>query len=247
MNYLKGGVLLRKAIITIYIFIFLAAISRMTIDSFTSSKPSGIFSNGPSSSVAVLPKAYDIFIDIVDNTLAVFEDGILLKEYPVASGRFEYPSPAGIWKIVSKSDWGEGFGGSWMKLDVPWGTYGIHGTASPWSIGSDASHGCIRMHSSDAEELYNLVPIGTVVVISKGPYSPIGKNPRVMIPGDRGSDVLRVQTNLKKLKFYTGPLDGVYGESMKKSLFKFQESLGCSPHNEVTTWDLRMMGIFPFE
>jgi len=43
---------------------------------------------------------------------------------------------------------------------------GIHGTAEDWSIGSAASHGCIRMHVSDVVRLFPRVPIGTPVLIS---------------------------------------------------------------------------------
>lgn len=43
--------------------------------------------------------------------------------------------------------------------------YGIHGTDVPSSIGHDASHGCIRVRNEDAELLYRLVPLGTVVYI----------------------------------------------------------------------------------
>jgi lipoprotein-anchoring transpeptidase ErfK/SrfK len=42
---------------------------------------------------------------------------------------------------------------------------GIHGTAEDWSIGSRASHGCIRMHVADVKALYPRVPIGTPVLI----------------------------------------------------------------------------------
>jgi lipoprotein-anchoring transpeptidase ErfK/SrfK len=41
----------------------------------------------------------------------------------------------------------------------------IHGTSNSASIGTYASHGCIRMFISDSEELYPLVPIGTRVII----------------------------------------------------------------------------------
>ena len=41
--------------------------------------------------------------------------------------------------------------------------YGIHGTSSPRSIGRPASHGCIRMHNADVEELFGLVEIGDAV------------------------------------------------------------------------------------
>ena len=42
---------------------------------------------------------------------------------------------------------------------------GIHGTAMDWSIGTRASHGCIRMHVPDVIDLYNRVPIGAPVYI----------------------------------------------------------------------------------
>ena len=41
----------------------------------------------------------------------------------------------------------------------------IHGTPSDDSIGRYASHGCIRMHNSEVEALYPLVPVGTHVII----------------------------------------------------------------------------------
>jgi hypothetical protein len=43
--------------------------------------------------------------------------------------------------------------------------YGIHATNDPGSIGKVRSHGCIRMNPADAEELFDLVPLGTPVEI----------------------------------------------------------------------------------
>ena len=55
------------------------------------------------------------------------------------------------------------FGG---LLVMKWpGLIRIHGTPSDDSIGRYASHGCIRMHNSDVEALYPLVPVGTNVII----------------------------------------------------------------------------------
>ena len=42
---------------------------------------------------------------------------------------------------------------------------GIHGTEEISSLGTAASHGCIRMHIPDAEWLFNRVEIGTTVYI----------------------------------------------------------------------------------
>ena len=43
--------------------------------------------------------------------------------------------------------------------------YGIHGTDEPATIGSAASHGCVRLRNEDIETLFRIVPIGTVVYI----------------------------------------------------------------------------------
>jgi lipoprotein-anchoring transpeptidase ErfK/SrfK len=42
---------------------------------------------------------------------------------------------------------------------------GIHGTAESWSIGTRASHGCIRMHVPDVIDLFGRVPVGAAVLI----------------------------------------------------------------------------------
>ncbi len=43
--------------------------------------------------------------------------------------------------------------------------YRIHGTNEPWTIGQNASSGCIRMMNDDAIDLYNRTPVGTKVVV----------------------------------------------------------------------------------
>lgn len=45
-------------------------------------------------------------------------------------------------------------------------TYRIHGTDAPWTIGTAASKGCIRMFNEDVLHLYPLVPIGTRVTVT---------------------------------------------------------------------------------
>jgi lipoprotein-anchoring transpeptidase ErfK/SrfK len=43
--------------------------------------------------------------------------------------------------------------------------YRLHGTAAPWSIGSDVSSGCIRMFNEDVIDLYRRAPNGTAVLV----------------------------------------------------------------------------------
>ena len=45
-------------------------------------------------------------------------------------------------------------------------TYRIHGTDAPWTIGTEASKGCIRMYNRDVLDLYPRVPIGTKVTVT---------------------------------------------------------------------------------
>lgn len=108
---------------------------------------------------------YRIEIDLEKRLLKLFNMNVLIKEYRVAVGKPSTPTPGGNWSIIAKSLWGSQFGGHFMRLSVPWGVYGIHGTDKPWTIGQAVSHGCVRMHNRDAEELYNRVSIGTPVKI----------------------------------------------------------------------------------
>lgn len=55
-----------------------------------------------------------------------------------------------------------------LYLNVPF--YLIHGTNKKFSIGMQATHGCIRLYAHDIEHLYDKVPIGTSVRIVNQPY-----------------------------------------------------------------------------
>ena len=118
---------------------------------------------------------YVIHVDVDQKQLTLWQGDALVKRYTVATGAPGTPTPLGTFTINSRFH-GEmcGFGTCFLGLDVPWGQYGIHGTNKPESIGSNASHGCIRMYVKDAEELYALVPNGTKVVIQCGPYGELG-------------------------------------------------------------------------
>lgn len=127
------------------------------------------------------PGKVSIFIDTFERKLTILSDGKPYKEYSVAVGKWHTPTPLGVWKITQKAVWGEGFGSRWMRISVPWGIYGIHGTNKPWSIGNYASAGCIRMYNRHVEEIYRWVSIGTPVVIVGGPYGPFTSGFRTLV------------------------------------------------------------------
>ena len=108
------------------------------------------------------------------------------RTYDIAIGQAGFDTPTGLFAIQSKqvnpvwhvpnSDWAGSLAGQTIPGGAPnnplkarWlgvsGSVGIHGTAEDWSIGSRASHGCIRMHVSDVIRLYRRVPVGTPVLI----------------------------------------------------------------------------------
>ncbi|MCY6371426.1 L,D-transpeptidase family protein [Clostridium ganghwense] len=108
---------------------------------------------------------YSIEIITSRRILKLLKNGKVQKQYPVAVGKPSTPTPKGLWNIIKKDLWGNQFGGYFLQLSVPFGTYGIHGTNKPWSIGKAVSNGCIRMYSKDAGELYRTVPLGTPILI----------------------------------------------------------------------------------
>ncbi len=190
---------------------------------------------------------YSILIQIDEKKLYLYEDGICIKQYTIASGRPDLPSPIGDWEITDKGKWGKSFGGRWLGLNVKWGSYGIHGTTNQNSIGRAASHGCIRMYNKDIRELYDIVPSGTPVIIRNGPFGSFGTGFRNLKPGDRGADVLAVQERLKALGYFTDEATGIYEESLKTAIYKFQKDYNLKVKFTITLSDYNAMGFREFE
>jgi lipoprotein-anchoring transpeptidase ErfK/SrfK len=119
--------------------------------------------------------------------LRLFKDLKLHETYPIAVGQVGLETPAGQYTIANKainpawhvpnSPWAGKLAGKVIPGNDPtnpikarWlGVYdgvGIHGTSDDASIGSNASHGCIRMHIPDVEKLYDEVPVGSAIYIA---------------------------------------------------------------------------------
>ena len=118
-----------------------------------------------------------IIVSIPDKKLILLEDGEIKMIFPVATGKASTPTPTGTFYIaahVKDPTWygphvvvppgkSNPLGTRWMGLGYK--GYGIHGTNAPKSIGKAASHGCVRMRTPDAEELFKLVSVGDQVDI----------------------------------------------------------------------------------
>ncbi len=193
---------------------------------------------------------YNIVVDLNEHELYLVNRDTkkIEKTYHIAGGKPSTPSPIGTWTIIDKeAGWGGGFGTRWMMLNVPWGKYGIHGTNKPLSVGGAISLGCIRMLNKDVEELYSKVGIGTTVVIYGGPYGLFTNEFRTLSPGDRGADVYEVQRRLNERGYYTGKLDGIYGEDMKKDVIKFRIDNKLNITHFIDKEFYNALGINPFE
>ena len=161
---------------------------------------------------------YEILVDVEESKLYLLNYGKIEKVYSCSGGKWSTPSPIGTWEITHKATWGEGFGGHWMGLNVPWGKFGIHGTLDPYSVGWASSHGCIRMNNSDVAELYKIAPYGTEVTIVNGPYGAFGTGFRNLKSGMYGADVMQIQIKLKELGFFTGTANGKFGAETEKAV-----------------------------
>jgi lipoprotein-anchoring transpeptidase ErfK/SrfK len=127
-----------------------------------------------------------VTIDRSSFTLRLFKKFRVTKRYGVAVGMPAYPTPTGLFSIQSKqvnptwtapnSPWAGEMAGQQVAGGAPdnplrarWmgvsGSVGIHGTGQPWSIGTRASHGCIRMTEAGVIDLFSRVDIGTPVLI----------------------------------------------------------------------------------
>lgn len=130
----------------------------------------------------VVPPAQDedIVINLPQRMLFYFDEGEFKNAYAVGLGKRDWPTPAGRFRIVNRQEnkpWivpksiqeemeREGkavltevppgpnnpLGKHWLGLSLP--GIGIHGTIAPVSVYRYRSHGCIRMHPDDIEELF---------------------------------------------------------------------------------------------
>ncbi|MDQ3573100.1 MAG: L,D-transpeptidase/peptidoglycan binding protein [Actinomycetota bacterium] len=142
----------------------------------------------PDVTVDELAAQYPVYLTVDRSSfqLKLWEGLELTKAYTVAIGAVGFETPAGEYAIQNKAvdpawsvpdrDWAGDLAGTVVPggtadnpLKARWlGIYdgaGIHGTDDTGSLGSAASHGCVRMSVSDVVELYDQVPVGTPIYI----------------------------------------------------------------------------------
>jgi L,D-transpeptidase catalytic domain len=132
-------------------------------------KPVKLFNLGAKTK---LPRAARyVLVDKRSMSLYDIYRGRVLRYFPVAVGTPQTPTPNGYFKLgkaqPASGPWGVlrrplyRFAGSHLW---PTGFY-IHGNNEPWSIGTMASHGCVRMFNSDIRLVAKYVPVWALVLI----------------------------------------------------------------------------------
>lgn len=106
-----------------------------------------------------------------DEVVQVWECGIGRPGHPTPIGEFtvgdKIEKPAHTVLQLPYGDAGNLLGSRWMALlrDGRKTSYGFHGTPDPDGVGGEVSLGCVRMRNHEVEELFEILPMGSRVVI----------------------------------------------------------------------------------
>lgn len=129
-------------------------------------------------SLKVIKGPFGAVVDLSDYEITVHCHGHYVYRFPVGIGK-DGSTPIGTFTVEDKvvnpqyngpegtiaaDDPANPIGERWISLG---GGYGIHGTIDPDSIGKSESRGCIRMHNKDVEIVYDLLTVGSEVVIQR--------------------------------------------------------------------------------
>ncbi len=126
-----------------------------------------------------------LYLNQSERHLYLYTDGKVSHDWVIAVGTPSYPTPTGEYEVVEKRympTWvnpaPDGWGADMPDMIPPgisnplglrainWNADGIrfHGTTATYSLGTAASHGCVRMSNDDVIQLYDLIDVGTPII-----------------------------------------------------------------------------------
>lgn len=142
-------------------------------------RPNGTTGWVPAAELEFSRNPYRIEIDTSDHRLEVWRSGQRWLETTVGIGTGNTPTPIGQFYIIELLQppdptglYGpfafglSGFSETLLSFAGGDGVIGIHGTDEPEALGTDVSHGCVRVHNDVIAELAGIIPLGTPVVIT---------------------------------------------------------------------------------
>ncbi|HET6953376.1 MAG TPA: L,D-transpeptidase [Acidimicrobiales bacterium] len=141
-------------------------------------RPNGSTGWIKASEVEVADNPYRVDIKLTEHRLVVSKGEEVVADEPIGVGTSSTPTPGGkyyIKELLQPPDpngpYGHyayglsGFSNVLDEFNGGDGVIGIHGTNDPSTIGSDVSHGCIRLTNDAIDALVPVLPLGTPVHI----------------------------------------------------------------------------------
>jgi len=131
-------------------------------------------------SVALSFDPYRVVVSLASRTVKVWNGARLIHTERAAVGRSVLPTPSGIYYIVEllkqpdpSGPYGpyafglSAFSNVLYHFGAGAGEIGLHGTDQPALLGTDVSHGCIRISNAAIVRLARILPLGTPVTIAR--------------------------------------------------------------------------------
>ncbi|QDT40268.1 Putative L,D-transpeptidase YkuD [Gimesia alba] len=130
----------------------------------------------PGQKLKVIKGPFAAFVDLSEFTLTIHAHGYFVKRYAIGTGK-DHSTPTGKFQVkeklvdptyygpdgvIANDDPTNPLGERWIDIGD---SYGIHGTIDPASIGKAESKGCVRMLNEHVAEVYDLLGVGSEVVI----------------------------------------------------------------------------------
>jgi L,D-transpeptidase ErfK/SrfK len=140
---------------------------------------------GPNTFLPSAEKPQVLKLNLTKRQVTIFEAGKAVKSYPVAVGKAGWGTPVGThevknmyrnppWKnpfkggVIPGGDPANPLGRRWIGFWTNGKNWiGFHGTPNRGSVGRAASHGCVRMYNEDVEEMFEIVKVGTPVIVHR--------------------------------------------------------------------------------
>jgi lipoprotein-anchoring transpeptidase ErfK/SrfK len=133
----------------------------------------------PGAELKVMQGPFDALVDVPKHRLTLFVDGCYAGRFQVGLGP-EKNTPAGQFEVHNKLENPPYYGADGREIAAddpanPLGEYwvdlgnslGIHGTIDPETIGGDAAEGCVRLAPADVQHVYDILSIGSRVLIRR--------------------------------------------------------------------------------
>jgi lipoprotein-anchoring transpeptidase ErfK/SrfK len=130
------------------------------------------------SDVTLSAVPYTVLVTLADHRLQVFKGDRLILESSVALGTSRTPTPPGTFFITEIVETGKpngpygpyalglsGYSEVLKEFNGGPGQLALHGTHARWSIGKNASNGCVRLPNEVVTQLASMLAVGTPVVI----------------------------------------------------------------------------------